>query len=342
MQSPADIESLELGHKVPWRVRLRAWWEGYDVGPLLERGHDEGGVHSGDPDHREADHGGGYGGGGAVQAHGQQEAGGGATAAPKKPLWSAGRIEVVERIWGKGFSTPGGDEHIPYLIKPFGLTSAMSVLDLAAGLGGAARFMAKTSGAWVTGFEGDRLLAKAAQERSLTAGLEKKATVSPYDPENFELKQRFDCVFAKEGFFAVASKDRLLDVIHGALKPRGQLCFTDYVLADSANPSHPGLTQWAEHEPAPPHPWSVRDYVRGLEGRGFDLRTSEDITDQHRKMVLDAWAGFAEVLRDHKPSKGTLLELVSEAELWARRVIALQSGLRVYRFYALKPGDAPQ
>ena len=51
-----------------------------------------------------------------------------------KPLWSATRIGVVEKIWGDGFTSPGGDDYIPELVKPLGLNPAMSVLDLAAGL----------------------------------------------------------------------------------------------------------------------------------------------------------------------------------------------------------------
>jgi cyclopropane fatty-acyl-phospholipid synthase-like methyltransferase len=303
--------------KLPWQVRLKAWWEGYDLESWL-----------------------------AQQMAGQSTSPSQAdTATPpvetkERPLWSTNRIGVVEQIWGKGFATPGAHDHIPYLVKPFGMNPAMSVLDLGAGLGGAARLMVEEYGAWITGMEPNKVLAEAGMDRSIMAGMAKQAPISHYDPETFTLRQRFDCVFAKETFFTVEQKARLFEVVINALKPRGQLLFTDYVRDADHGAEENIFTAWAAHEPARPHIWQVKDYESLLNMRGLDIRTVEDITDVHKKLILNAWGDFSSILKQKRADKGTMAEMFFEAELWARRIMVLERGLRVYRFYAIKPADS--
>ena len=59
-----------------------------------------------------------------------------AAAAEPEINWSPARCEVVQRLWGDGFSSPGEAEHVMMLVKPLGLNETMSVLDLNPGLGG--------------------------------------------------------------------------------------------------------------------------------------------------------------------------------------------------------------
>lgn len=300
-----------------WKRRFRAWWEGYELGrPDQPPEADP----PAPPPSRTRD-----------IPHGNRSRFG-------KPLWTATRIEVVEKIWGAGFSTPGGDDFIPYLVKPLGLNPAMSVLDLSAGLGGAARKMASTYGCWVTGLEASPFLAEAAMERSVKAGLVKQAPVSAYDPGAFRHAKRFDCVFAKEFFAFVADREALTDGIEMCLKPKGQLLFTDYVYEKAAPPG-PATRAWLENEPLEPHVLSVQEVVTSLQQRNLDLRITEDITDTHRSLVIQAIQTLTGFLEKHSMSAQTKLAVIDEVELWARRVAALQEGLRCYRFFALKPGD---
>lgn len=255
-----------------------------------------------------------------------------------KPLWTATRIEVVEKIWGPGFSSPGGDEFIPTIVKPLGLNPAMSVLDIGAGLGGATRAMAKQYGTWVTGVEGNPVLAEAGMFRSQKSGLARQSPILSTDLENFTWAKRVDAVFSKETFYTVRNKDRLIDSIEAALKPRGQLLFTDYVI-DPGHARGRDFDSWMHAEPVEPTPWTVEQYAGALAQRNLDIRITEDNTDIHRVLILNAIQELVKHLETVSMDHDTKLAVVEEVEMWARRVAALSSGLRYYRFYALKPAE---
>lgn len=298
------------------KTRFVAWWEGYDLSALKRRApslEDEAPVDSGP----------------AVPPAGTNRWG--------KPLWTANRIEVAEKIWGPGFTTPGGSDHVPYLVLPLGLNPAMSVLDLGAGLGGTTRTMASKFGCWVTGLEGTPILQREGMERSVKAGLNKHAPVELYDPENFAYGRRVDAIVFKEGFYAVHDKDQLLDGLEVALKPRGQFLMTDYVVQDRS--AIRGLEAWALKEPLVPRIWTIAEIANGFAQRNLDLRISEDITDTHRNLILTALQKLREHLEKHTMDPETRVHVMDEVQLWAQRVAALSSGLKVYRFYAMKPPD---
>ncbi|MBI1207971.1 MAG: methyltransferase domain-containing protein [Azospirillum sp.] len=310
--APEDSASLSL------KTRLVAWWEGYDLSAIKRRQK---------PDPHDA--------GGAAKREGPPEAG---SNRHGKPLWTATRIEVAEKIWGEGFVSPGGGEQLVTMVKPLGLNPAMSVLDLGAGLGGATRVMAGNFGAWVTGFEASPLLCEIGMQRSVKAGLAKQAPIDRYDPETFRYPKRVDAIFAKEAFFTIGNKEGLFDSMLAALKPRGQLLYTDYV-AEPYVLDEPAMKAWASREPQEPKLWSLQLASEALRQRNLDLRICEDVTDAHRSLILSSVKALTDHLEKHCLDEQTKSHVLDEVELWAARVVALQSGLRCFRFYALKPAD---
>ncbi len=309
--------------KVPFRVKLFAWWQGFDPAD----------VYPGDPITLEFET-------RRDRSEITARTAPAGAAKTKVPLWSAERIQVAERLWGGGLHTPGGEDHVKTLVKPFGLNPTMTVLDLGAGLGGCARIMAKDFGSWVTGFEQWPVLAQAGMERSRMAGMEKKAPIDVYDPETTVLKPRgYNCVFAKEAFFTIADKARLFDSITQALRPSGQLCFTDYVMPDTARPT-PAVDAWMKSEPLRPFPCSSQDVLDLLAHNRLEVRIAEDITDMHQTLILQGWRDLTQALAPGSVAPETVPHLVQEAELWAKRGAVLRTGdIRVYRFYATKAGD---
>ena len=251
--------------------------------------------------------------------------------------WETSRLKLVQEIWGEGFSSPGGTEHILNMIKFFGLNPAMSVLDLGAGLGGATRTMSERFGVWVTGLEADPDLAEAAMALSTKAGMAKKAPISHFDPETFTHKPKsIDCAFSKEFLFTVKDKPAFLRTVENLLKPRGQFLFTDYVLNTTGNDSI-ALQKWREFEPNTPHPWTVQDYKQALTELHLDVRVIEDNTKDFHKMVTQAWADYIRRLEGRAVAPDEAPALVDEVELWTRRIQAIESGdLRVCRVHALK------
>lgn len=303
--------------KLSLRTRFNAWWEGYD--PPAADSHEGGEARAAE---------------GAAKPPPRPTAAAGLNR-HGKPLWTASRIEVSESLWGKGFTTPGGSDYVPYLVRPLGLNPAMSVLELGAGLGGICRTIAEKYGCWVTGLEGSPILAKLGMERSTMAGLAKQAPIQPFDPEHFQYDKRVDAIICRETLFTIANKNQLFDGLEAQLKPRGQVLLTDYVLDPSAKLEK--LERWAAHEPQEPMLWTERDAAEAFAQRNLDLRISEDITDTHKTSILTALNVFTQKLSSLSMDKETKIHVLEEIELWARRVSVFDSGLRVFRFYALKP-----
>ncbi len=303
-----DQEAADRGG-VSLRDRFKAWWEGTELldTPAVSEAETE------------------------VEASPTAEDEG-----PKK-RWEPSRVSLVQKVWGEGFITPGGRNHIKDMITVFGLDPAMGVLDLGAGLGGAGRIMCGEFGVWVTGFEVDADLAEAGLALSVKAGMSEKAPVQVFDPKTFEHKQHsIDCVFSKEFLFSVADKNKLLKAIEDLLKPKGQFMFTDFVLAET-NLRSPVLETWIENEPNRPRPWSVEDYEVGLTTARLDVRVTEDITKAYRAMVIKGWADYTEATQEGGVDVKTAPALVDEVELWTRRIQAIDSGdLKVCRIHAFK------
>ena len=98
------------------------------------------------------------------------------------PVWPSARIGIAEALWGEGFLCPGGAAETLRLAKPMGLSAASSLLLLGAGSGGSIRSIATSLGVWVSGFEANPRLAALANERSIRAGLGRRAQVETWDP----------------------------------------------------------------------------------------------------------------------------------------------------------------
>jgi cyclopropane fatty-acyl-phospholipid synthase-like methyltransferase len=305
--------------EVPFRRRLRAWWEGYEPTP-------------------EAD--------GEVADKKQESQSNNKNPKPEtSPVvekgWTDARIEVTKRLWGEGFLSPGGVDYAVKLVKPLALDPKKSLLVLGAGLGGPARAIAEESGVWITGQEKDERLAERGMDLSTRAGLEKRAPIARYDPDSYEPKARFyDCAFAKEEFFAVADKEHLFGALYHGLKRDGQLLFTDFVL-QKPGMSSPAIEKWAVKEAYPPYLWSVDQVTACLKKQGFDIRITEDLSEEYCHIVMEAWSEFTRYLRPEAIEPGIGPVLTDEAERWQRRMEALGNGdIRLYRFHAIKNEEA--
>ena len=316
-------EAIAEAERPGFRARFRAWWEGYDLPPENQAAEEASTAPASKPVRPPP-----------ARADGKQpDPNAGALDRHGKPLWSATRIEVAEKLWGEGFIGPGGADYVPDLVKPLGLDKTMSVLDLSAGLGGITRLMASHFGAWVTGLELSPMLAQKGAEYSEKEGLLRQAPISHFDPNCMVLDRKFDAVFAKEIFFCL-DKEKILTEIRQFLKPGGQLLFTDYLVADAIDLT--GLAGWAEAERLTPCPWRPSEAASCLKALGFDVRVALDMTDVQLKLIMERLGEFHAFLSDHEIDDAeTKHAITAEVSLWARRAEALRHGLRLYRVHCI-------
>ena len=239
----------------------------------------------------------------------------------------------MEKIWGQGQVLPGSITMMNLLVAPFGLNKEMSILDLSAGLGGMARKLAVEFHTYVTGLETDPVLAQRGMAISNEQGKSKQASIKAYNPAEFVSSRHYDCIVARELFYRVPAKEKFFKAIAEALKSRGQIAFTDYIL-DPVPTQDATVRSWLEREAVTP--MSMKDMTKAWARLGFDVRVSEDQTAAYRRDIVNGMAEFAEFLVDNPPDETTKPLILQEMGRWALREAAMGHGLKLCRFYAIK------
>ena len=309
-----------ISAKVSWRPTLRqrlsAWWEGYELQPPPTQ----------------------------ARAANDQRAKLAAVPQPKEPThsverlseWEQGRIVFNEEVWGEDFLLPGGKDYFLEFVAPLELGPSSNILDLTAGIGGGPRALHAEFKAWVEGYERDPVLAAEGAARSERAELGTTASVKQHDPLGGTVpKGDYDCVIARDLFYLVPDKRKLLANIHRILRAPGQLSFTDYVVGDRNQKLD--FEEWKMGEPGAPAPVMLDDWQELLQEIGFKLRAAEDISDRYAELILDGWReAYAKFASGRIPREG-LPWLHDEAHFWAARSKAIQSGaIRVVRLHVIK------
>lgn len=318
--------------KLPLKLKLKAWWEGYDQAELaaayLARRGAPADEEVGEDEPKE------------VVLEGPPPPSDFNADAPVD-LWDDQRVDVAQYIWGEGYCGPGGTEHIISISKLLALSPEMSMADIGARLGGPARALADEFGVWVTGYEESETLVNAANELSERAGLLKKAEVHHYTPDSIDkLDRKFDRALAKDSLFRVTQKKNLLHAIYQSMKNEGLFLITDYTLGPAADANGPALEAWKELERGVAHPVPSGELKSMVEEVGFSARVFENVSEQYQGVIAKAWAGAEDVVAKLSQKKGSasLIDtLLKEAEYWARRSDLLKSGaLEVWRILAYK------
>lgn len=299
--------------KAPFKQRFLAWWEG--VEPPAADAHPP---RSAQPE-RELE-------------------------PPPPPIklepWETPAVRVRHAIWGEGFRGPGGATFALELVKPFGINNSMSILDFGCGAGGPERAIVKEFDVWVTGIEPDRTQVEVGKLLSAKAGLERKAEIIAYDPDNFVTRSGgFDCILSLDTLFRLDSREVILSRLENALKTRGQLTVCDYVRSDSAAADDP-LIAAALGANVPPL-WTKAEYEKRLNELKFDLRVSEDITDKFRLMALVGLDAVTRIPEGKSVIRTFPDAFMAEVGDWERKLSAMEAGvLKVFRFYGIKMGSA--
>jgi len=258
-----------------------------------------------------------------------------APAPPEPKSWTADRIQVMEAMWGEGMHLPGGTEYIDSLASSFAINHDMSVLDLVAGLGGLSRHLVEKYNCFVSGMEHDSATAARGMIMSIAAGKSKTASVVGYDPTTYTASRKYDAIFIREVFFRIIGKEKFFKAIDSSLKNGGgHIVFTDYIL-DVDKREKPAVMKWLARERGSV-PVSMIETIKTWRGMGYDLRVTEDQTNLYKAYILKGIKELANYMILNIPDGPTKAVVVSEVDLWAKRLAALNDGLRYCRFYGIK------
>jgi SAM-dependent methyltransferase len=251
-------------------------------------------------------------------------------------------LAVRQGLWGEGFIVPGNADYVLKLVMPLAPTPAMSLLDVAAGLGGPARAIAETFDTYVTGLERDHELAQRGMEQSVIHGQQKHAPISAIDPEAFELRPgTLDGILARDATYMVQDKERFMRVLILGLKPYGAVVLTDFVL-DPGLADRPELGLWTALQPHKASLWTVRQYVDCFKSSGFEVHVTEDITHDLKLQIILGWDHLIQTVDIKSLPRQHKLAIVREAEHWVKTVMALDAGVvKAYRFYVVAGSTRP-
>lgn len=258
---------------------------------------------------------------------------------PPPDGWSAERTKMVQWLWGEGFDFPGGVEFILELVRPLGLRSEHSMLDIGCGVGSATRAIASSFGPWITGLESSPTLAAAGMAASEKAGLAKKAPIQTFSLTRPKLPdRRYDGIMSRLVLGAIPDHTEFLAALEKHLKPGGKLMLTEQVLVN-ANASSPVLDEWHAVEDHTIHPVTLEQITKDLAALKLDVRVAEDMSGALRGLVVGAWERVANDLQPGMFSAEEIDHLNREMELWHRRVGAYDAGLvKFVRVLAIKRG----
>jgi ubiquinone/menaquinone biosynthesis C-methylase UbiE len=160
------------------------------------------------------------------------------------------------------------------------LGTSSRVIDLGAGYGGSARFMAKNIGCKVTCINISEVQNARNREFNKTDGLEKLITVKHGSFENIPEKDKsFDVVWSQDSFLHSNQRDTVLAEIVRVTAPSGELIFTDPMQADVCPE---GVLQPVYDRLDLETMGSFAYYRHGLSKLGFEEVCSTELTDQLR------------------------------------------------------------
>jgi sarcosine/dimethylglycine N-methyltransferase len=216
----------------------------------------------------------------------------------RHPISESQVLDAVRRARGGVDGTLTADDLFPFdqdhygglgavdvLAQRAGITARSRVLDICAGLGGPARFLASRRGCRVVGIELNAARAAGMTRLTRRVGLHRLVTTVRADATALPFASaRFDACVSQEALLHVADKGTVLAEARRVLVPGGRLAFTDWI-------ARPGL---GDRERARLEEWMAAvtlqslDAYRALIGRvGFGAVHAEDLTDEWRAILKE-------------------------------------------------------
>jgi cyclopropane fatty-acyl-phospholipid synthase-like methyltransferase len=307
MEASAKNSEQDGAEKLPFKKRLKAWWDGYEFFDNNSK---------------------------AVPFDLNEEE----EEEPDLLSWGARRQLALATLFGPSMSRCIPESARVRITRPMGVNKKMSVTEIGSGLGGFSRWVAEDYEAYVTSYEPNEDLLDACNEMLKMAGMFRFVKTLHCDYEDFQPKDRSaDAAFASEAFLTVEDKETLFRRIKNMMKPEGQFMMSDYMI-DGVDSNNPDLQKWMQKEPIQPHILDVQKTREFLTRAGFEVSIAEDTTNDHKAAVLKAFADYADKTSRSDADEKLHAWVLKEGELWTNRVQAMEAGvLKVYRIYARVP-----
>ena len=294
--------------------RFHAWWEGYDLDAMRANEADGDVLELSDEALDEP----------PDQALGADAAG----------SWPTETLEILQLIWGDGFTSPGGPDFVLELVRTLAPVPDSTILEIGSGLGGGARTIAEEFGARVLAWELDPDLAAEGASQAKANRMQDKAKIQHLDPANVEFpSNKCKGALVRDALHRIEDKEALLTAVVGAVNAQCDVVITDFMTAGA----DPSVDAWTVGEGGAFFLWDEDAARASLAGLGLDVRGIHDNTEAYLSMILRGLGELTRTLQERRPPRQQLIPTVNEVERWARLATALESGaLRHLWITALK------
>ena len=250
--------------------------------------------------------------------------------------YTPAHLTLFQLLWGDGFLSPGGEEHLAEIVKGLDLQDKL-VLDIGCGLGGFDVVLAKTYGARVIGLDVEAPLIAQGKQRVIEAGLADRIDLHLVEPGPLSFPDAtFDVVFGKDSWIHIEDKRGFFAEVFRVLKPGGILAAGDWLRSE--RPYNDDMYYFFELEELTYSMDTLENYGAILQDTGFvDIKLT-DIHEEYRQMAHEEYRRLRYDLSD------IVLELLGEErqahyiENWRAMVVVVDAGdLRPARLRAHKP-----
>lgn len=207
-------------------------------------------------------------------------------------------VRRLERLWGRGFMSPGGADEVRAIIEGLSLSGLVG-LDIGCGIGGPDIVLIRDLGAAsVHGVDIDQDLLEKATANAAEANLADRLSYGRIDPGPLPFAEAsYDFVFSKDAFLHVADKPALFAEIRRVLRPGGWLVASDWMASEDRE----AIPAWRDYQARAPYP--VRPATAGATERDLRAAGFEAVATRDR----NAW--YADVaVRDLAQIEGALKE----------------------------------
>ncbi len=183
-----------------------------------------------------------------------------------------------------------GTDAVDEAIMALGLGPDSSVLDLGAGIGGPARYLAARAGSRVTALELQPDLDATAAGLTHRAGLSTRVRHVCGDMlDGAPDEGTYDAVISYLAILHIPDRSRLFAAVHRSLRPGGAVYIEDFTLRSEPSPVHREALQTRIQCPYVPDPATYRGHLLAA---GFVDVELHDVTDSWTAFTAERLAAF--------------------------------------------------